>query len=228
MNPVLQTIRSRGHWVVTIRPTTFNPAREPKPLVLGEFVQKNKVRMGGWSFPQCDPNKDPVIGPDFAEQEGQCGHHIEMWRLYQSGQFVSNKACFEDWSEHWPRFDRQPRPARGEELHVYPSLLLLISVCEFAARLAMSSVGSERLVIDVMLRGMRGRRLLIRNLMRGELETPRVANIEEYRMTRTLGREELLASPSELGISITRDLFRRFSWDAQLSTLREIHRDMSQ
>jgi len=227
MSDVLKEIRTRGYWVVTIRPATFEASREQNPMRLAEFVQQKKVRMGGWSFPQFDPNSDPTIGPDYVEQGGHWAYHIELWRLYQSGQFVSNKACYEDWPEHFSRYDKNAPKKPGSELHVYPTLLLIASVCEFAARLALSSVGSDRMVIQVRLRGMKGRRLLIRNLLRGELYPEKVAGIEEYVVTREVARDELVAAASELGISMTHELFVRFSWDPPLSILRDIHRDMA-
>src|SRR3989442_1688113 len=92
-----QTVRSRGFWRVVIRPSRFVAERAPL-RDLETIVRDSIVQLRGWDYPHF-PREGVTRGDDFILALTEAGWlaHLEVWRLYQSGQFIHLFAMREDW-----------------------------------------------------------------------------------------------------------------------------------
>lgn len=148
MTDLLSKIRSRGHWRVVIRPGTFKKDRVGEISSLFPLVERSSVSIRGWDFPHIDRRKQPHIDVDWVGQELNWEHHLELWRLYQSGQFVHMGGIWEDWRDQsalWPP-DRTRKV--GSRLEVLDTVFRFIEIFEFAARLCQTDAGDERVGIS--------------------------------------------------------------------------------
>jgi hypothetical protein len=119
---VLDKIRSRGHWRVVIRPTTFEEHKVPNFSDLFPIVEKNSVQLRGWDYPHIDRSHPPLTGDDWVGQEFDDGDKIEVWRLYQSGQFVHFFEITGDWKDHSSVGPAEPGWQWGREVYFLNTL----------------------------------------------------------------------------------------------------------
>src|SRR5438552_1376329 len=100
-----EEIRKRGFWEVTIRPATFRERRIDNIMDLSDIVRRAAVSWRGWDFPHVDRREGAEIHEDFIAQPTRFEHLVEVWRLYQSGQFFHLSGISDDWrdrSSFWP------------------------------------------------------------------------------------------------------------------------------
>src|SRR6266571_644849 len=95
-------IRSRGYWRVNVRPTVFIPERVAL-RELEAITRDSIVQLRGWDYPHF-PREGVTRGNDFIEGATEAAFisHLEVWRLYQSGQFIHLFSMREDWVEGTP------------------------------------------------------------------------------------------------------------------------------
>jgi hypothetical protein len=99
MSGLADEIRSRGHWQIIIRPEAFDAARISDVSALYPIVQQTSVQLRGWDFPHVDRREQPTIDLDWVGQDTRWNHHFEIWRLYQSGQFIDLCGFKDDWRD---------------------------------------------------------------------------------------------------------------------------------
>lgn len=215
---VLDELKSRGHWRVTIRPTAYIADRVRELGQLERIMEAAHVRIRGWDYPHTR-QQGPVRGKDWVGSEDTFGHHMDLWRLYQSGQFVHYRAMGDDWrdvSGLWPApegWEVGTGMGWGDAAYQY------VEIFEFAARLALSSAGAERMTVRTEVSGIKGR-TLINDSRGGWIDWRHTSNISSYEQQTELSREELVAQARRLGLSAARALFERFGWDVSEEVLR--------
>ena len=99
MTELLDNIRSRGYWRVVIRPYSFIEKRIADRSELLHILEKTSVEYKGWGFPHIDGWRKPDNGPDWIGQEISKEPILELWRFYQSGQFIHYFGMPEDWKD---------------------------------------------------------------------------------------------------------------------------------
>ena len=121
MSKLLEKIRSRGHWRVIIWPSTFVENRVPHRSSLLPILQKTSVDFKGWRFPHIDSFRIPDDGSDWIGQEIDWALCFELWRFYQSGQFIFYSGMLSDWTKHTGTYTGLPSQwpsADGGKSHV--------------------------------------------------------------------------------------------------------------
>lgn len=219
---LLEKIKSRGHWRVVIRPSRFVAKRITEISTLYPIIQKNSVELRGWDFPHVDTYTSPHIDVEWIGQESEWQQYLEIWRFYQSGQFVDLGGMPEDWrdqSELWPA-DTDWRP--GALLGIGDTLFKLTEIFEFAARLALTEAGDESIHIEITVSGLAGRRLWVDLHNRWPMFRKYEASLQELPYKIELPRSELIAQPRELSLKPASELFARFGYTPSLTTLRDI------
>jgi hypothetical protein len=221
MSNLLEKIRLRGYWRVAIHPATFVEKRLSNISDLYPLLQKISVQRGGWDFPYLDSGSPPHIDVDWIGQEPEWEHHLEVWRFYQSGQFVDVAGISEDWlgeSKWWPA------PAGwkpGVSFNIVDAVFKFTVIFEFAARLSLTDAGDEQMHIEVAVNGINGRSLL--DLPgRWPFSQKKMASISELPYKVDLSRTQLIAEPRELALKPVLELFRRFGWEPSMDILRDI------
>jgi hypothetical protein len=217
---VLNKIKSRGHWKVIIRPTQFKKNR----LSLQEcnqFIRECKVMLRGWDYPHISSRSPPYVGgEDYMEALTDWDGHIELWRMYQSGQFLHLFGCLEDWlAEEIPIFGRSRYSdiSPGSVLEVMNTLYRFTEIYEFASRLAQKKLFEETLFLSVTLYGMENRKLIFFDVRRhlGDY----VCRVKNLSQEKTITVNELLGKAHELALDHTIWVLEHFNW---LSPPREI------
>jgi len=222
MSDMLERLRSRGYWQVLIRPQTFLEKRVDDISALLPILSKCTVRLRGRDFPHIDTRSRPRIDLEWVGQECEWHHHKGVWRFYRSGQFIYILAMGVDWrdvSSFWPP-DQSWRPMAL--LGVGDTILTFAETMEFASRLALTEAGDERMHIDVKVANLEGRLLYVDSHRdRWPFHSEYVAMIRDYPFSLDASREELVANHKEYAIEASRQIFKRFSWEASREILQD-------
>ena len=158
MSELLQKIRSRGYWRVIIRPYSFMENRIADRAELLHVLEKASVEFKGWGFPHIDAGRTPDEGPDWIGQEICWDCIRELWRFYQSGQFIHYFGMPEDWDKAFgllPQFEGK--------VSLDPKVLLLqfTEIFEFASRLTFTDAGDEGLRVDIKVDNIKDHLLIL-------------------------------------------------------------------
>ncbi len=214
----LDKIRSRGFWSVVIRPGCFLDDRVAYEVLL-PIVQKCVVQIRGWDFPHLSNHVDIERQADWIGQSSEWEHLLEVWRFYQSGQFVDLSGIWDDWRDQSSLSpaggDWQP----GQTLGVGDTLFRLTEIFEFAARLAQTEAGGEVTHIEIAVRKLDGRKLTVDDPNRLSFSYDRKASMKEFVKTLDLSSDELLAKTNEMAVQVARELFLRFDWAPSIQQL---------
>jgi len=206
---------------VVIHPATFIEKRVSNISDLHPLVQKISVQRGGWDFPYLDSHTPPHIDVDWIGQEPEWEHHLEVWRFYQSGQFVDIAGISEDWRDHSKWWPAPAEWRHGVSLDVVEVVFKFTVIFEFASRLSLTEAGDEQMHIEIAIKGINGRTLL--DLPgRWPFSQKRMASISELPYKVDLSRTQLIAEPRELALKPATELFRRFNWEPNIDILRDI------
>ena len=150
MNETLKKIKSRGYWRVVIRPTTFVEDRIESLHSLRPILDRTSVNLKGWSFPHIDDFRELDKGPDWIGQEIVWGEIHELWRFYQSGQFIHYFAI----PQCWRLAHKEVTPSgRGEAvwLEIRDFVARFTEVFEFAARLTFTDAVGDSVHVELMV-----------------------------------------------------------------------------
>ena len=216
-----EKIKSRGHWVVRIRPEQYasNPSHSLRHLE--RAVQESAVALRGWDYPHYSSQSPPVRSVDYVEQTLDWQHYVELWRAYRSGQFVSMNGLWEDWreqSDFWP-------PPQGwrvaQALMIEDVVFRFTEIYEFASRWLHAMNVSGLAVIACTLRGLQDRQLIV-GPGRVPFIEPRMCRVPEWASEHTYAMADLFSQARELAVSPAISLFELFGWDVNPKTIRDI------
>ncbi|MBI2836194.1 MAG: hypothetical protein HYX85_00680 [Chloroflexi bacterium] len=223
---LLEKIRSRGHWRVVIRPGRFAEKRIQSISTLYPIIQKTSVNLRGWDFPHVDTHIKPHIDVDWVGQESEWEQFWEIWRFYQSGQFVDLAGIPEDWRDQSKMLSADPKWKPGALLGIGDALFRFTEIFEFAARLSLTEAGDELVHIEVTINGLAGRKLWDDSHDRGRVYERYEASLQELPFKQELSRDELVGHPRELALKPATELFARFGWQADETVLRDIQKKL--
>src|SRR6266508_5775344 len=84
----LDRIHERGYWRVLIHPTVFDEHRIPSLSDCWRLIESAQVSLRGYlKYPTVDPQQR-LDGKDWVQSGGEFTDGLELWRFFQSGQFV--------------------------------------------------------------------------------------------------------------------------------------------
>jgi len=212
---LLEKIRSRGYWEVIIRPTRFERERIKALSECTQIVQECRVRLRGWDYPHVSTRSPPHVGGvDYVESLTDWNGYKELWRMYQSGQFVHLFGCREDWLSERISIFGFPQHAYiepGSVLSVLSTLYSVTEIYEFASRLAQKNLFDETIFLSIALHGMKNRKLIFFESQR-LLFDDYVCKIADLPLDKTITVDELLGRGHELALDHTIWIFERFNW----------------
>lgn len=146
----LEKIKSTGYWCVNIRPTEFEERRIESVERCWEIMESCHVLLRGWDYPAVS-GKEKVFRDDYV-QLGADFRGGELWRFYQSGQFIHYFSC---WEDYW----KENVGVNSRWLGEVSTLYRVTEIYEFATRLAMKDVFKNGVIISIKLEGMKDRSL---------------------------------------------------------------------
>jgi len=218
---VLETIRSRGHWRVAIRPGSFQRDLIADRLDLFKIAERKSVRLRGWDYPHIDRRNQPETGVDWVGQKCEWQDQIELWRLYQSGQFIHFLALCGDWRDHSEIWPPDPGWRPGQFLYYLDTIYTVLEIFEFASRLALSPASAPVMVVQIDLKGLQGRGLTTADgsiALRGDYRT----QLPEWNYRWMGSQTALIAEPRELAAIAARELFASFNLNISKEMLRRL------
>lgn len=226
MTELIDKIRTRGSWLVQIRPLPYEKARVGSLQKLEEILASATVSLRGWDFPHTDPRAGMVRGLDHISNSSEWQQFLETWRFYRSGQFVSLSGLYEDWRDQGA-FGPAPQGWQpGLVIGVFEIVWRVTEIFEFAARLAMSDAGSDALDIAVTLAGMRGRRIWMDDTARVPLIPRAPAQIDAFPYTKRLDRTRLVGDTRGLAIEPIQRMLELFGLDLTDETIRSLQDEL--
>ncbi len=212
MEELLNVIKSRGYWKVIIRPSVFDEKRISTLSECTRIIEESKVSLRGWDYPHYD-REGRSNGLDWVESLTDSGAHKEMFRFFQSGQFIHLFSVREDWIMDDPWYGEKYRDVKpGSILGFINALYSGTEIFEFASRLVEKNILGGEIYIKVELCNNKGRKLTSfsfdRDLMGGLVSSLDVIPYEQI-----VSAKGLLGRSSELSLSYILWLFERFQWN---------------
>lgn len=203
----LQQILTHGYSDIAIQPGPFD-AERLAPATLCSFIEDHTVRLRGWPVPYID-HRIPLerhgrwIGQTI---EPQIVPHFEAWRICTSGQFLQRRVLATD-ARNSSELEPNDYRATGA-VAVWDVLLYGVEIAELGARLA-TTLESEHITFELSLHGIAGRQLISGDWSR-ELHASYLVHADTLRASRSVGTEELIAKPREIGVSMSQDILGQF------------------
>lgn len=225
---LLAEVRSRGHWEVVVRPQPFKQ-RFPDSKELLEIVEKSAIDLGGWRFPFVpDRQGELTNGQRFRDEDSirqvhRWEHHLEVWRFYRTGQFALATSVGWDWRDQsgwWPVREGETWKANSV-IGIGHIVQMLLQIFLFAGRIAESTAGDDKLVIEITLAPTLGRELFSDFPLR-MLRPGYKADIDRIRLAIDVSRTELFASTDDLTASTANRVFGEFGFKPAPNILKEL------
>ena len=213
MSKLLDKIRSRGYWMAIIRPTTFIEKRVAHRSELLPILEKYSVQIKGWSFPHIDAFVEIEKGPDWIGQEFDSDRILELWRFYQSGQFIHYFGMREDWD---------PSSNGQVKLDVSGVILRFTEIFEFAARLALAEGWDEGVHLQVTADNLKNHVLQPPGLASGKVSWIPEAQVPKLEYAKELSKTALVANAQEASLDPALQLFKCFHWEPGIDIVRDL------
>lgn len=219
---LLNRIKSRCYWQALIRPERFMSNRIEDYIRLLPIIRESSVSLRGWDFPHVDYRPDVRRnGDDWVGEDLEWNTYLELWRFYQSGQFVSVLGLGYDWQGRTTENPEGNGPVNF--LPLWDTIYRFTEFYEFAARLALTEAGDAAMRVQSKIGNLQGRYLVQDN--------PRKTSIRHYQFhaesfthpphdSDPIPREALIAKPREFAAGALLELFRRFEFAATLESIR--------
>lgn len=210
----LAEIRSRGHWRVNLRPVS--PSDQLDSVAGARHaVVKATVSLRGWDFPHMphdrgDGDNTAVLDKCF-EASTAWGDKRELWRIYQSSQFVHYKGVRTDWLE-------RPNPYPANVLGVVDNLWHIAETFEFAHRLILWGFYQHGLQVSIGLRNTAGRRLYFDDDRPAETHSPRQTARHKIEFQEEFAAQQL-DDPKSLAVRAGVYIYDKFGWDPPKDTV---------
>lgn len=217
---LLDKVHSRGYWRVVVRPTDYQKNRIESLTKCYQLVQDATVRLRGWDYPHTEANA-LIYGQDYVESSSEFGSNKEIWRIYQSGQFVHHKAMIEDWQEEDIRlFGGQSRALGFKGIDLINTLYCITEIVEFITRIATKNVLGNSVNIRIELHDTNNRRLFSWGNRR-YISANRICDIPEIVIEQKYDVLSITAKSAEISMGMTLFVLERFKLSITAEVLKE-------
>ena len=207
-------IISRGYWEIEITPHQYKSDRiQPNEIL--HLVEKSQVHKWGRYYPRIAHKNDwtgeTFNGNNYSESLVDDGsQHKEIWRMYQSGQFIHYLALREDWG-----YTNTSAGVTENSRKLQEIILTLYTVTEvflFVSRLASNNLFEDSANIKIKLHDAYDRVLFFSNLER-ELHDNYICNIREpITIESNISVNDILSNSPGLAMDAVIKIFRLFNW----------------
>lgn len=215
---LLNKIKSRGYWRINFRPLVYNPQRIKNLPDCKKIIEECSVEFRGWDYPHFPrrEGEDTGLAPGNNYYEGwiDWGAHKEIWRMYQSGQFIHYLALNEDWWEEdsWYSAELRKIPPKTI-LTVVGTVYHFTEIFEFLNRLTQKGIYDEGIEISILLGNTQNRRLEILDPMRAPFLREYKTGGKPIQFSQKYSKEKILENSKTLALETIIYFFHRFGWD---------------
>lgn len=210
-------LKERAHWRVNIRPLVYEEYLIKKLSDCLDVLDRSQVRLRGWPYPYIDRSHiyrgQIWIGSGYLPvRHGTFDpEHEEVWRFFQSGQFINYFVCLEDYTTLPWTSSAYPQGRPERYLLITSTLYRLAEIFELASRLVLKEVLYSGARISITWNGLQGRHLVFWNISR-HLSDEYIATTDTLTYEREFQAEELVRGPDDGAIDAALWLFERFGW----------------
>jgi len=219
---VLKEIKQRGYWRVNLRPATFQPKLVSDPAQCKQILRQAAVRLRGWDYPHVptrDDNKQAFyVAGDKAEAWISWEMYQEVWRYYQSGQFIHFFGIHDDWyveSKELPINEPWRAIVPGSQIDIIEIIYSLTEIYVLLKNLIGAGVYTSDMLVDVSLHIVNDRHLAMMDPRRLPLMGNYICHVDKINLpTQTV---TLLGNPERFEIQAldaADEVFQQFQWDA--------------
>jgi len=204
----LEKIKSKGYWHVNIRPIEFEERRIESLDRCWDVVESCSVYLRGWPYPyypRVDEREKASRDDDWVQSSIDFNGIVELWRFYQSGQFIHYFSCLEDYRINEAGIYKPMIASRG--LSILSTLYRITEIYEFTTRLALKNVFQDAVQISIKLVGMKDRELFEWNRM---APLKRISKDDEIVIESRLSVLNLIASAHDEAINKTMEVYSHF------------------
>ena len=216
MHPILDKIHSTGYWRINIYPSVFNQSLISSLTEVREIIDSCVVSLRGWDYPDIERN-NITNGQDWIECTSEFKElgHLEYWRFFQSGQFIHQFACLEDFRvnlENLPTLSVLTPSPSGKYLSILSTLYSMTEIFEFASNLAAKEWYGDEVHINVSLNNIEGRQLFFYDRSR-YLRKAYICSLPSIEYDINISKDKLISYTPENAMKATIFVFERFNWE---------------
>lgn len=228
---VAEKIAARGYWTIHLRPSTYD-VRLNKLLECREIVRKNTINYRGWYYPHFPKELNVVAGSNFYQGTTDWEGHIELWRMYQSGQFIHYWAFREDWTQENSSIPTEFKLPHMQFLGILETLYLVTEVFEYLSRLTQAGLYEEGVNVYITLEKTRNRQLYESAFVSdghmhfgGLSETYKTIsyNIE---ISLDCVKKDVIEKPAEIARGVILNIFEKFGWDPSEEVIKDYQKKL--
>lgn len=216
----LAIIKTRGYWKIHIYPNSkdFIPI---EPINKGkEIIRSASVQFRGWDYPHYPTKQIPdrqniYTAGDKIEAWIDYNQYKEIWRLYNTGQFIHLFSLREDWFKEGSMASKKLKEIPpGEIFGITVAVYTITEIYSFIRNLIQNGLYKSEIAIEIILFGTKDRKLYI-------FDPNRMPLIEEYKSMVTIINfpkklykiQELEANYLDFAFEQIVYLFHQFNWD---------------
>lgn len=212
---ILDQIKSKGYWEIEIRPQDYDENRLTKEQCQ-KLIRDCQIDIRGWDYPPIgDRIEEFFVGRNCVEGIVDFSTRKEIWRLYQSGQFVHFFSIYEDWLENisWRgggfSLERQSQKKVKE---VNMTLYSVTEIFEFIFKLSSKGIYDESLQVTINLHNTNERSLVLGPTSMADLYRDYKCMYEPIVFSKQYLIKDILANSSNLSLDATVEIFSSFNW----------------
>ena len=221
---LINKIKSRGYWRINFHPLIFEKERIKSLRDCIEIINDCCLQLRGWPYPPLNEEKINA-GQDFIENEIDSSHHKELWRFYQSAQFIHYRALWEDWLESEIWFDEiSAIPNPGEIIAVEGIVFLLTEIFEFVKGLAKKKLYDDGIKINISLVNTEGRRLANTNCERVGFFVEYKSSLYQIPLEKFYKSKDIITYSFDYAVESSIYFFERFKWFPPIKNIQEIQK----
>lgn len=213
---VLDKIKQKGFWRIVIRPTKFKPDLIDSSSSCEELIRNAQVELRGWPYPYYEINDKVERGQDWIQTAVDFESHIELWRMYLSGQFIHYSSLREDWMDYQRMANEDSRfssISQGDILGLDLMVYNLTEIFEFISRIAKQGLYPDGLRVIIELNNTAKRRLFIFDFSRAGFFTSYKTDTDTLTYSKEMDEETALQNSKQNALQAILFFTDRFGWD---------------
>jgi len=214
----LEIIKTHGYWKMHIYPnsTNFIPI---EPINKGkEIIESASVQFRGWDYPhfptQVLDHQKIYIAGDKVEAWTDYNQFKEIWRLFNTGQFIHLFGLIEDWIKESSSSQRLKEILPGRILEITWTIHSITEMYAFIRNLAQAGLYESEIAVEITLFGTKDRELFNFDMRRMPLigEHKAMTDIVVF-PKRVYKIQELETNYLDFAFGQIVYLFNQFNWD---------------
>lgn len=210
----LDDIRKLGYWKINFYPADVNTALIPKVGDIKEIVRSAAIEFRGWDYPhfptETRDHQDLYVAGDKFEGWINWEQYREVWRMYQSGQFIHLFGLREDrLGEDSPY--KQIKP--GSVLEVIGTIYTITEIFSFLRNLVQAGIYKDKIIVELGLYNTENRSLHISDFRRAPLFGDYRCRIKDIVLpVNTYSAQDIQENYLDLALDQIVNLFQQFNW----------------